>query len=140
MEKTSYTVIIEKRHCEMSSGYVSSTNCPLCVAIREQLPDFKLKNVSGTYVTDMNENRYHFDAVIKKWEDRCMVWNYTTMEMLKLGEINSYTLIFSKEIKQPLPPSLPEDTIVGENKKEVRYVVVSIPETISKQTKDLILS
>lgn len=140
MEKTSYTVIIEKRHCEMSRGYNSNTNCPLCVAIREQFPNFKLKSVGGSYLFDLNGDVYHFNASLEKYSDRFDRWNWTTVNMLKSGEINSYTLIFTKKIKEPFLPSLPEDTIVGENKKESRYVVVSIPETISKQTKELILS
>ncbi len=70
-------VIITKKHCE-NTCYISTTDCPLFRAIKEQYPEFPLVSVGGLSITDKNKNKHYFNS---------NKWNYDRMLALMQGEI-----------------------------------------------------
>lgn len=92
-KETVYEVVIEKRHCE-GRAYFDNKNCPLCAAIKEQIPDFKLKSVGGDYVRDTDNNLYFFDARYK------IGWEKFIMSAILSGEVQSHKVTFSKKLNQ----------------------------------------
>src|SRR5688572_9406903 len=74
--ETSYTVVITKKHCE-GRFYKDTENCPLCSAIREQLPNFPLRSVGGSHVTDKDYRIWSFPALYE--HGGAVTWNTNTI-------------------------------------------------------------
>lgn len=131
-----YTVVIEKRHCEESDGYRSNTNCPLCVAIHEQLPNFKLDSVSGGgLLFDKNFNPFRFDIGYKKQTE----WSSISMRYLLEGEIDKIIVTFSREVPDDYQPPTPTPQVAEDKPKVIHvYHAVEIPGTIREEAKVLI--
>jgi len=85
--QTSYTVVVRKEHCE-GREYTSIDDCPLCAAIRNQIPEFPLKSVSGSFVRDKVNNLYFFATS----EDG---WNVSVILDLLNGVIDNRIVTFS---------------------------------------------
>jgi hypothetical protein len=62
-------------------------DCPLCRAIREQLPDFPLKFVGGVNVEDTDNQQWFFGSY---------VWNISVMHEILAGLIIERPVTFTK--------------------------------------------
>lgn len=141
MKNKTFTVVIEKRHCE-GRNYGSNDDCPMCAAIREQLPDFKLKSVGGDYARDVTGRHYYFKTAMTLHlpGDK---WNSTEVDKLRKGEIDKVTVVFSEkklnsgqEVQECDATKMPIEPEVGKTK----YVVVKVSESIYDQVKELVMS
>lgn len=75
-------VVITQKHTEGSS-YIANTDCALFRAIKEQHPEFPLSSVGGTFICNLEGERFRFNTNI---------WNYAIYDTLKAGEIPSVEL------------------------------------------------
>jgi len=94
--------MVRKEHCE-GMDYLDPTGCPLCAAIREQLPDFKLYSVSGDFVRDKNNNPYYFDSHPTNG------WTSSRVRQLESGGIDSFKVTFTcSNYKGPIEEPKPK--------------------------------
>lgn len=125
-----YTVIVRKEHC-IDRKYSCITNCPLCAAIREQLPEFPLDTVAGSHLTDKSGNTYLIPTMLNgATEDES--WDSVTINKLRDGKISEFKVTFTLNKENPYAAYNPPP-------KE-KTVYVTVPESITEQTKELILS
>lgn len=94
-----YTVVVEKRHCE-GRKYQSNTDCPLCAAIREQIPNFKLKSVGGIGLHDSDGGRW---LLVVSNYGSADAWVSTKVQDLMNGKIKSVRVTFKNELLSKEP-------------------------------------
>lgn len=126
--QTSYTVTVRDSHCE-GREYGSNRNCPLCAAIREQLPDFKLSYVGGNRLRDVDGNSYEFKAFFGEGAI-LELWNHKVVQMLKHGEISEQKVTFNLVGNHKAAPIQKPEV-----REKIRYVSVS--PSITESTKEL---
>lgn len=137
MKQTRYSVRIEKRHCE-GRKYMSIFDCPLCAAIKEQLPDFKLRSVGGNWVTHENYDRYFFNAYLSGVESLYKTWNSLAVRGLLEDKIPFFDLIFDLNGTDNYATAAIPSVEQPKSKEIIRYV--SVPTSINEQSKELILN
>lgn len=81
------TVTIKKRHC-IGTRFLSTDNCPLNAAIKEQLPEFPLWYVAGLTLYDTNDKEYKFHMMPG------LLWCAARVRDLMSGRLEKYVLSF----------------------------------------------
>lgn len=114
--QTSYTVTIRKEHCEGRS-YMSNDNCPLCAAIREQLPGFPLRSVGGDYVRDTSSGEWKIDNCLYPYG-----WESIMVHRILSGEVKEHKVTFSIDKPETTPVPIKSEFI------PVTFKEILIPE------------
>lgn len=130
--KTSYEVIIRKEHC-IGRSFTNIYDCPLCAAIREQLPEFPLEVVGTTSIRTKEGQYWEFNGSLK--ETGNWGWTGARKDALEKGEILEYVVKFTLRQSSLHTEEKVEKPVV---KEKIRYV--GVPITITEETKQLILN
>lgn len=87
-----YTVVVKKEHC-IGTNYMDNLGCPLYLAIKEQLPDFPLKSVGGTHITDLEGRQWNFSKPY--YFENNNGWGYQKYRYIMDGKINEFPVTFT---------------------------------------------